>query len=328
MKITKNLFLLTIVLVTNLSGCTQKGASEQQSASSNNEETLQGKISLSGAFALYPLANIWASEFNKLHPGVRFNISAGGAGKGMTDALSGAVDLGMFSREIKEAEKQKGVWWLAVTKDAVLPTINANNAEFQHLKEKGLSQEVFRKIFISGEITTWGEATGSNSKEKINVYTRSDAAGAADTWAQYVGGNGQEALKGIGVFGDPGLAEALKKDRNGIGFNNVIYAYDLKTGKKYDGIEVIPIDANNNQKIDDDEKIYDNIDAITTAIGNGKYPSPPARELYFVSAGKPQSKAIVAFLNWVLTEGQSFIDEAGYVRLPKEKIESETLKLK
>lgn len=328
MKTTKKLFLLAIILATNLSGCAKKGSSEKDTTTNNQNEILKGSISLSGAFALYPLANIWASEFRKLHPDVRINISAGGAGKGMTDALSGAVDLGMFSREIKEAEKQKGVWWLAVVKDAVLPTINANNTEFQHLKEKGLSQDVFHKIFISGKITAWGEATGSNSKEKINVYTRSDAAGAADTWAQYVGGNGQEALKGIGVFGDPGLAEALKKDRNGIGFNNVIYAYDLKTGKKYDGIEVIPIDANNNQKIDEDEKVYDNIDAITTAIGNGKYPSPPARDLYFVSAGKPQSKVVLAFLDWVLTDGQRFTDEAGYVRLPKEKIESETLKLK
>ena len=47
---------------------------------------------MSGAFALYPLANKWAEEFQKIHPDVRFNISAGGAGKGMADALARAVD--------------------------------------------------------------------------------------------------------------------------------------------------------------------------------------------------------------------------------------------
>ena len=59
---------------------------------------------MSGAFALYPLANKWAEEFTKIHPDVRFNISAGGAGKGMADALAAAVDLGMLSREIKKEE--------------------------------------------------------------------------------------------------------------------------------------------------------------------------------------------------------------------------------
>jgi phosphate transport system substrate-binding protein len=65
---------------------------------------MEGTISLSGAFALYPLANKWAEEFKKTYPDVRFNISAGGAGKGVADALGQAVDLGMVSREVKEEE--------------------------------------------------------------------------------------------------------------------------------------------------------------------------------------------------------------------------------
>src|SRR5688572_12197492 len=103
------------------------GCSEKKSSTIASNDNLEGTISLSGAFALYPLANIWAEEFSKIHPDVRFNISAGGAGKGMSDALSGMVDLGMFSREVKEEEKQKGAWWIAVSRDAVLPTVNAAN---------------------------------------------------------------------------------------------------------------------------------------------------------------------------------------------------------
>ncbi|HEY8400640.1 MAG TPA: substrate-binding domain-containing protein, partial [Cytophagaceae bacterium] len=154
---------------------------------SNDPNRLEGNITLSGAFALYPLANIWAEEFTKLHPDVRFNISAGGAGKGMSDALSGAAHLGMFSREIKEEEKQKGAWHVAVCKDAVLPTVNPSNPLIDVLMEKGLSQDEFRKIFLTNEITTWGEATGVDSNnDKIKVFTRSDAAGAADVWSAYM----------------------------------------------------------------------------------------------------------------------------------------------
>ena len=52
---------------------------------SNNEKTLQGEITVSGAFALYPLMITWADEFQEIHPGVEFEISSGGAGKGMED---------------------------------------------------------------------------------------------------------------------------------------------------------------------------------------------------------------------------------------------------
>lgn len=69
---------------------------------------LTGTITLSGAWALYPMAVKWAAEFKKIHPKVRIDISAGGAGKGVADALAGSVDLGMVSRDINPAEVKKG----------------------------------------------------------------------------------------------------------------------------------------------------------------------------------------------------------------------------
>ncbi len=44
------------------------------------------------------------------NPGVTFDISAGGAGKGMTDVLSSAVDIGMVSREIRPEEQEQGAF--------------------------------------------------------------------------------------------------------------------------------------------------------------------------------------------------------------------------
>ena len=86
---------------------------------------LQGEIQLSGAFALYPMAVKWAEEFRKIHPKVRIDISAGGAGKGITDALAKVVDLGMVSRDIYPQELEKGAFPIAVVKDAVVPTMNS-----------------------------------------------------------------------------------------------------------------------------------------------------------------------------------------------------------
>jgi phosphate transport system substrate-binding protein len=50
--------------------------------------------------------------------------------------------------------------------------------------------------------------------------------------------------------------------------------------------------------------------------------------LYFVAKGNPKSnKLLTAFIHWVLTEGQKFVHEAGYISLPKEKIAAELKKI-
>lgn len=304
------------------------GTSENKTNESNikSDEEMEGTISISGAFALYPLTVRWADEFQKLHSKIRIDISAGGAGKGMADALSGMVDLGMFSRGVTPEEKAKGCWWIAVAKDAVLPTVNSTNPWLDQIQSRGLTRETFKNIFLDNDKRQWNSIFSTSENRKINIYTRSDACGAAQMWGEYLG-KGQENLRGIGVFGDPGMADAVKRDRYGIGYNNVIYIYDLKSRRCYNGLGVIPIDLNENGKVDDDENFYHTIDEIMEAIGNEKYPSPPARDLYFVAKGRPVSQATLSFLKWILTEGQSMVNEAGYVKIPDTKIQSELDKL-
>ncbi len=123
-------------------------------------DTLEGNIAISGAFALYPMMTRWAEEFQKIHPNVTFDISGGGAGKGMTDAISNAVDIGMVSRSIKPEEEAQGAYGIGVVKDAVFPVVNANNPVIADIMAKGITQETFIKIFITGEITTWGQVVG------------------------------------------------------------------------------------------------------------------------------------------------------------------------
>ncbi|GAL83377.1 ABC-type phosphate transporter substrate-binding component [Sporocytophaga myxococcoides] len=284
-------------------------------------------ITISGAFALYPLAIKWAEEYNKIHPEVKIDITAGGAGKGMADVISGNVDLGMVSREINPVEHERGAFEFAVTIDAVIPTINDKNPNIAEVQKKGLTKENFQDIWITEKLKTWGDALGTKSTDPIKVYTRSDAAGAPETWAKYLGKK-QEDLKGVGVFGDPGLAQVVKQDKFAIGFNNIAYVYDKSTGKTSPGIAVIPIDIDGNGKITPEENFYGTLNELMEGIAKGIFPHPPARPLYFVTKGEPTSQTIKTFLNWVLTDGQQFVKEAGYVNLSKDQLEEELKKLK
>lgn len=316
MKKVLNSMVLVAVAAATLVSC--GGSSSNNKV--ENDGKLKGELSLSGAFALYPLAVVWAEEFQKLNPDVKVDVSAGGAGKGMTDVLAGVVDFGMVSREVYPQEQEKGAVGFPSAKDAVVPTINANNPILDKILAHGITKEIAHKIWIDGNVKTWGDVLGTNDQTPIHIYTRSDACGAAETFANWFGAK-QEDLGGTAVFGDPGLAAAIQKDIYGIGFNNIGYAYDNDSHKLNADLQIFPVDVDENGSISADEQFYDLKDNVTKAIAEGKYPSPPARDLYLVTKGVPTDPVVIAFLKYVLTDGQKQNEPVGYIEITKEKID-------
>ncbi len=301
-----------------LSAC---GSATTSTTDANSGE-LSGIIAISGAFALYPMMTVWTEEFTKLHPNVEFDVQGGGAGKGMTDVLSGAVEIGMISRDIKPEETAKGAYWVAVTKDAVFPLISAQNPYASEILAKGMSKATFAKIFVTGEIKTWGEVLGKPEiTDEIHVYTRSDACGAGEMWAKFAGGKVQDDIKGIGVNGEPALVDTVSKDALGIGYSNLNSVFDVRAGTLVAGAVVPPIDINDNGQTDANELYKTTADAIK-AVADGVYPSPPARFENLATKGKPTGVTL-AFIRWILTDGQQFLSQAGYVPLtPEQQTES------
>ncbi|MDR1746654.1 MAG: PstS family phosphate ABC transporter substrate-binding protein [Tannerella sp.] len=326
MRIFFCILLIDTVLFSAFVSC---GSREKNSSDGSNyadtNSNVSGHIQLSGAFALYPMAVRWAEEFKKIHPQVKIDISGGGAGKGMTDVLSGVVDAGMVSREVHEQEVQKGAFTFAVVKDAVVMTVNAGNPELATLRRKGLTRATAARLW-NGELKTWGEALGVQSPLPVHVFTRSDACGAGETFAAWFGQK-QENLNATAVFGDPGVASAVQKDRVGIGYNNIAYAYDQKNKLPFAGLAIAPIDVNENGTIDPEEDFYETSETLIRAISENRYPSPPARDLYLVTKEKPNKPELIEFMKFILTDGQQFVMESGYIGLSEEKLNAEIKKL-
>jgi phosphate transport system substrate-binding protein len=304
--------IATVMVFTILAGC---GAKQGETT-----------IKVSGAYALYPLMNVWAQEYKKGNPDVKIEVSGGGAGKGMADALAGVVDIGMVSRDLRRAEIDKGAIGVSVAKDAVVCTINDENPVKDELKTRGVTMGEFKKIFITREIKTWGELVDDPAvKDPIKVYTRANSCGAAETWAKFLGEYEQEDLTNTadaGIMYDPDLAGAIKNDKFGIGYNNINFAYDFHSSKPVDGISACPIDVNANGKIDPEENFYGDQKQLLKAIADGVYPSPPARDLHLVTKEEFKGPA-KDFVKWILTDGQKLVAESGYIPLPQEKLEAE-----
>jgi phosphate transport system substrate-binding protein len=259
----------------------------------------------------------WVDDYRRSHPMVRIDVSAGGAGKGVADVLAGMVDLGMVSRNIRNDERQQDLVAFAVVRDAVVATVSAENPAVALLARTGLKRRQFGDAFLGRPALTWGGLLGSSEPGPVRVYTRSDACGAAETWAAFLGAQ-QSQIRGTAVYGDPALAEAVRRDPLAIGFNNVGFAYDAATGRPLQGLAIVPIDVNENGRVDPEE-VLGSRDAALDAVRRGVYPSPPARPLFLVARGVIGA-ATGEFLRWVLTEGQRLVEQSGYVRLAQEDI--------
>lgn len=276
-------------------------------AAFSQETALKGTITLSGAWAIYPTAVAWGEAFQKKYPGVKIDISAGGAGKGAADAIAGLVDIGMVSRDPDPAETGKGITPVYILHDAVFPVVSEKNPFLQDILRRGVNQRTLTDIYITGKVTKWDEVVGRSAGKSIHLYTRSDSAGAPASWAKYLGNKKQEDLKGVGVYGDPGLIEAAKRDPVGIGYGNFSFVF-TRDGKVINGARLVPIDSNNNGKADPDE-VYGTRGEAIKAIEAGRYPA--TRKNYFFVKGKPKG-LLKEYIKFALSdEGTRIVEEVG-----------------
>ena len=126
------------ILLSLLPACSSGGAKADTAGTAS--------ITISGAFALFPLVTVWTEEYEKINPNISFDVQAGGAGKGMTDMLSGAADIAMLSREPRQAELDQGAYLVPVTVDAVVGVFNAGNPHKADVLAHGITPEQAGRI--------------------------------------------------------------------------------------------------------------------------------------------------------------------------------------
>jgi phosphate transport system substrate-binding protein len=145
-------------------------------------------------------------------------------------------------------------------------------------------------------------------------------------WAKFSGGSVQDDIKGIGINGEPALVDTVIKDPLGIGYSNLNSVYEMSSGNLVSGAIAPPVDINANGQADPDE-YYKTKNEAVAAVSSEKYPSPPARFENLATKGKPTGLTL-AFIEWILTDGQQYLGQAGYVPLTPEQQNESLQKLK
>jgi phosphate transport system substrate-binding protein len=305
------------------------------------------QINGAGATFPYPLYSKWFDEYHKLHPNVAINYQSIGSGGGIRQITNqtvffGATDGPMTNEQLQAAPGK--ILHFPTVLGADVPVFNIPN-----VKDLKFSGPLLADIFL-GKVTKWNDPAiaklnpgvtlpGTN----ITVVHRAEGSGTTYIWVDYLSKVSPEwktkvgvnsAVKwptGVGGQGNEGVAGLVSQTPGAIGYVELIYALQNKIA--YGSVQNMAGDfvtaseqsvtaaaAAAAGQMPPDFRV-----SITNAPGKGAYPisSFTWLLLYETPKDKNQSKIMVDFLKWALSDGQKFAGPLGYAPLPADVVKLE-----
>jgi phosphate transport system substrate-binding protein len=301
-------------------------------------------VTLTGAGASfpYPLYSKWIAEYAKVAPEVRINYQSIGSGGGIQQLKAGTVDFGASDAPLSDEEMKAmpaPVVHVPATAGAVAVVYS-----FPNLKgELRFTGSVLAAIFL-GEITRWNDERVAQLNPgvalpdlPIAVIYRSDGSGTtylftsylaavSRDWAQEVGaGKSVSWPVGIGAKGNEGVASMVRQTPGAIGY--VELAYAIQNTLSFGAIEnaagefvtpsassVAAAAAGAAAAMAKDIRV-----SIVNSAVAGAYPISGFSYLlvYREQKDAAKAKALVGFLKWAMSQGQSYSERLDYAPLPE-----------
>ncbi len=293
-------------------------------------------ITTSGSTTVFPLSQEWSSYFHHQYPNYVVNPTTGGSGLGQSQVAAGLVHIGASSSYPKQMYRDQypNIKIIPVAADALGIVVNpqVNGSVFR--MDCDMAVAVFERY-----VTTWDEfETVFNVKVQatgdINVYVRSDASGTTATFTKWLetadennNANGadfewtlgdEESISWeSGVFavdGNPGVAEGVMSDPNGIGYVGLEFMEGLTPVSLLNPTTqewVAPSVDNALNAMP--ENFTDAGQNLMNANNTNAYPI--ARLLFYLVNPDYLPDYVIFYLHWALTDGQAYVTNVGYVPL-------------
>jgi phosphate transport system substrate-binding protein len=247
------------------------------------------KITVKGSDTLVILAQRWAEIYMKDHPETSIQVTGGGSGVGIAALINGTTDIANSSRPIKSTEVEKlkaryntlGVE-IPCAKDGITVFLHESN-KIQELTLAQLSD------IYQAKITNWKDLGGADAP--IKLYGRENSSGTYVYFKEEVV-KGDYAASCQTLPGTAAVVNAVKKDKNGIGYGGAAYATGIKHCK-------VKKDAKSAGVLPTPESIASN-----------QYPI--SRYLYMYLKNRPTGD-LKKYVDWILSPaGQKVVTEVGY----------------
>lgn len=310
------------------------------------------KLNGAGATFPYPIYSKWFSEYHKANPDAQINYQSIGSGGGIRQLLAGTVDFGasdgpMTDEQLKQAKVQ--ILHLPTVLGSVVPAYNL--AGFSG--EIKFTPEALAGIYL-GKITKWNDNVLASANPGVNlpdksiiVVHRSDGSGTTYCFTDYLSkispewknGPGKSTSvnwpTGLGAKGNEGVAGMVRQMDGAMGYVELVYALQTRLPfgpvKNAAGnfvkasLQSTTAAAASLKSMPEDFRV-----SITNAPGKDAYPISTFTWLLVPIQWSDHAKgqAMVNFLNWMLDNGHSTVQQLDYAPLPQSVAEKERAKIK
>lgn len=252
-----------------------------------------GTLTIKGSDTMVILAQRWAEQYMRSHPGATIQVSGGGSGTGIAALINGTTDIANASREIRPSERRtiaqrRGAEpeEARVALDALAVYVHQNNPV------QSLTMSELARMY-RGEVRNWSEVGGPDLP--VVLYSRENNSGTYAYFKEHVLEDRDFAASAQTLPGTSAVINAVSRDRGGIGYGGIGYA---------EGVKTLPIAAEGGQPI---------APTLQNAT-SGTYPL--ARYLHMYTVGAPSGLA-ADFIEWVRSpEGQALVEATGFYPLP------------
>lgn len=310
----------------------------------------QTDITGAGATFPAPLYQKWFEDFEQIHRGVRVQYSPVGSQSGVESLIAGKIDFAgsdaapeVFSQNASGSHLHR----IASVLGAVVPVYNLNGS----IRDLHFTPEALAGIYL-GRIRRWDDPEIRRSNRtvnlpstEINVIHRSDGSGTTWVWSDYLskvspewsskmgrGATIQWAV-GTGAQGSEGIAEAVQKTPNSIGYVELAYAIQHQlsfAGVRNRSGEYVHADLDSLAEAANTSRTTGGTAAdITDPPGKNAYPIAAYTWLLLPekTADPARKAALTELLRWLLTTGQKECSALGYAPLPKAVADSQLQQL-
>jgi phosphate transport system substrate-binding protein len=303
-----------------------------------------------GSTLLYPLFNIWVTEYTKTHPGVKITTAATGSSVGIEQAMSGAAQIGTSDAYMSDAQVRQNPQIINVPMAISAQTVNYN---VPGLNEANLKFDgpVLAGIY-TGKIRMWDDkaivALNASLKlphNEIVPIRRAEGSGDTFIFTQYLSFStaSWENSQGFGTTitwpavpggleaaGNRGMVEKIQQTPYSIGYVGISLHEDIakaKIGtaalKSYSGEFLLPTAASIaaaaaalGPRTPADQRL-----TLVNAPGANAYPL--INYEYAIVSTKQPDPAIAAamrrFLLWAIAPcetNQGYLEEENFIALP------------
>ncbi len=293
------LFIGLLLLISDPVHCTKKEIR-------NNPDT-EKSLRIGCTPDIYNLTERWADEFRKLYPDVRIEVTRW-IEPSATVPLDFKGQSAMISTRHPVTDNQS-IWHVVIGRDVTVPVINAENPFLEEIYQQGVSLEKFTQSFTNQASRNWRTLMDSKENSPVHFYMIDDAS-IQSGMASLLG---LDPFPGVGMKVEDGdaLISSVQNDPYSIGFCKITDIIDPERQIISERVKLLPIDRNNNGKIDYMEDVYGDLYSFSRAVWTGKYPKALVNNVYFISPVKPTDEIEKAFFKWILTDGQNFLDTYG-----------------